>query len=79
MNDKEELICRLKNFINGEDISIKNANCMEILIERLFPFDEDMQDFITLLAMYTPEGGDYLYDRSRILPDAKYVLKKINI
>ena len=75
--DDNELIFRMENLINGSDISIENANYIESYLDESYPDDDVIQDFVTCLALYTPGGGEFLYDKDQIAKEAKYVLNYI--
>lgn len=75
--DGKELIFRMENLINGSDISIENANHIESYLDESYPDDHVVQDFVTSLALYTPGGDKFLYDKDEIAKEAKYVLNYI--
>ena len=74
---KNYLETLIENLITGKDISIENAQHIEVLLDDYYENDEVIQDFITDLALYNPGGGEYLYSHSEITPKAKHILAYI--
>ncbi|MCH7335116.1 hypothetical protein [Acinetobacter sp. NIPH 2699] len=70
---KNELTYSIKQFIDKTDISIKNANKIECLLESLNLEQELVDNTILLLAFYVPSGEKYMYDEDQVA----YELKKI--
>jgi hypothetical protein len=58
-SETEQLIER---FISGMDTSIEAANGIEAALDDGFPDDDYVQQTVEMLAMYRPEGGDFLFD-----------------
>ena len=77
MNQAEQLKSRIDRFICREDVSIANANEIEVAIDDQFPEDDFMQDTVEMLASYRPGGGDYLYDEDRMILRLKKVRERI--
>jgi hypothetical protein len=67
----------LAKFISGEDVSIANANAIEVAIDEAFPNDEVMQDTVLMLASYRPGGGDYLYGEQEVRRQLEKSLKRL--
>lgn len=57
-----KIVPLIENLITGKDISIENAQHIEVLLDDYYENDEVIQDFITDLALYNPGGGEYLYN-----------------
>ncbi|USA48147.1 hypothetical protein NDN11_08575 [Acinetobacter sp. C26M] len=76
---KNELICCIEQFINKKDISIKNANKIEFLLESLKLEQDFVNDIILMLASYVPSGGAYMYDEDQVAYELKKILKIIEI
>lgn len=53
-------------FITGDDTSLTQANKIEAMLDDTYPEDDFVQQTIEMLAMYRPEGGDYLFDTDAI-------------
>lgn len=70
----------IKAFASGADTSIENANAIEVALDDSFPEDDYVQQTVEMLAMYRPEGGDFLFDtddiRQRLAEIIKYLEDK---
>lgn len=75
MSNKEVLVIRLKKFLDETDISMDNAGHIENLLDELYPYNDDIQEFVTCLASYRPGGGEFLYDKDQIIKHGKIILK----
>ena len=64
----------LKTFISGEDRTIVFAGKIEVVLDRLFLDDDEIQDFVTYFASYRPGGGEYLYDEKTMVNESKLLL-----
>ncbi|MFW1952253.1 hypothetical protein [Acinetobacter beijerinckii] len=73
---KEKLIYSIKQFIDKKDISIKNAQRIEDLLDDLKPEKELINNMILILASYVCGGGVYMYDEDKVILEFK---KKILI
>ena len=76
MNQPEKLKSRIDRFICKEDVSVANANEIEVVIDDQFPDDDFMQDTVEMLASYRPGGGDYLYDEEQVITRLKKVRER---
>lgn len=74
----KELIEMLSKFISEEDCSMEMAGKIEVALDNLFPDDDEIQDFVTYFASYRPSGGEYLFDKSRMIKESKILLSIIN-
>jgi hypothetical protein len=63
---KSEIEWIIERFISGTDCSIDAANKIESALDDSFPDDDYVQQTIEMLAMYRPEGGEFLFDRTAI-------------
>jgi hypothetical protein len=72
------LIEMLKDFIAGSDCSLEIAGKIEVTLDDIFPEDEEIQDYVTMFASYTPRGGEYLYDEERMVNESKKLLEVLN-
>ena len=67
-------------FVSGTDTSIENANEIEVALDDGFPEDDYVQQTVEMLAMYRPEGGDFLFDtdaiRQRLSETVEYLEEK---
>lgn len=72
--DSNQLIDKIEKFISGDDISLVNAQEIEVLLEDLFIKDEIIIDTILFLASYRPGGGEYMNDEIRIIQQLNKVL-----
>jgi hypothetical protein len=61
--ETEQLIER---FISGIDTSIEAANGIEAALDDGFPADDHVRTTVEMLAMYRPEGGDFLFGTAAI-------------
>lgn len=69
----------IERFVSGSDISIETANQIETLLDDNFPDDDYLQQTVEMLAMYRPEGGEFLFDavaiRRRLIETRRYLQK----
>lgn len=72
------LVEMLNKFISEEDCSIEMAEKIEVMLDELFPTDDEIQDFVTCFASYRPGGGEYLYDKNGLIKETKVLLNIIN-
>ena len=61
----------------AERCSVKTANWLESELDEIFPQDCEIQDFIADLALYVPQGGDYLINEVELVKKCKYIWKYI--
>jgi hypothetical protein len=52
----------LDEFIAAEHPSILLANEIEVALADAYPDNDYVEELVGMLAMYRPEGGEYLYD-----------------
>jgi hypothetical protein len=64
----------IKAFVAGTNRSLNIVNRIEVDLDEMFPEDDEIQDFITMFAMYRPGGGDYLYNEERIKKEFENLL-----
>lgn len=76
-SDNTEIVSLVVKFISGVDVSVANANAIEVAIDEAFPNDELMQDTMLMLASYRPGGGEYLYDEQSIRRQLEKILKRL--
>ncbi len=74
-----EVINTLKVIVLEEKCSIELANWLEVEFDELFPEDEEVQEFITCLALYQPGWREYLLDTSEIIEKCKLILKIVEL
>lgn len=67
----------LNYIITNKCKSKNNLNYLEVLLEDIYPDDEEIQDYITELALYQPGGGDYLVDSLELANKTFYILDYI--
>lgn len=81
LNIKEvkKLVEMLNKFISKEDCSLEIAGEIEVVLDELFPDDDEIQNFITCFASYRPGGGEYLYDENRMIKESKALLSILNL
>ncbi|WP_446083378.1 hypothetical protein [Acinetobacter sp. 1125_18A] len=58
--DYNQLIDKIEKFVNKDDISLKNTQEIEVLLENLIIKDELITETILFLASYRPGGGEYM-------------------
>jgi len=79
-NDRiRQVSLKLEDFILGKDRSIKTAGNIEVELDNLFPDDDEVQDFVTYLAMYKPEGGEYLFNAEEMVVKSKHLLNILKV
>jgi hypothetical protein len=75
------VISLIDRFVSGADTSIASASEIEVALDDAFPDDDYLQQTVEILAMYRPEGGEYLFDTDavdiRLREARKYLLKLI--
>jgi hypothetical protein len=69
--NEQQIIDLLASFINGEDRSSRWADKLGVMLDELYPDDDQFQDVVLALASYNRNGGDYLYDEKMIFPLCK--------
>ena len=74
-----EIEQKVQKFVVGMDTSIQAANEIEVALDDSFPDDDFVQQTVEMLAMYRPEGGEFLFDttaiRQRLSQTMKYLQK----
>ena len=74
-----EIEQKVQKFVLGMDTSIQAANEIEVALDDSFPDDDFVQQTVEMLAMYRPEGGEFLFDttaiRQRLIQTMKYLQK----
>lgn len=75
---KEKLIYSIKQFIDKKDISIKNAQRIEVLLDDLKSEEELINNMILILASYVCGGGEYMYDENKVILELKKILIFLN-
>jgi hypothetical protein len=67
----------VQKFVLGTDTSIQAANQIELALDDSFPDDDFVQQTVEMLAMYRPEGGEFLFAleaiRQRLIQTLKYL------
>lgn len=66
MTMKSEIEQLIERFVSGTDTSIEVANEIEVALDDGFPDDDYVQQTVEMLAMYRPEGGQFLFDTAAI-------------
>ena len=61
-----EIEQKVRKFVLGMDTSIQAANEIEVALDDSFPDDDFVQQTVKMLAMYRPEGGEFLFDTTAI-------------
>lgn len=73
-SDVDQLI---QHFVSGAETSLEAANAIEVALDDAFPEDDHVQQTVEMLAMYRPEGGEFLFDttaiKQRLLETADYL------
>jgi hypothetical protein len=70
----EELV---QQFVSGADTSIGAANEIEVALDDGFSEDEYVQQTVEMLAMYRPEGGEFLFDAAAITERLIETMKRL--
>jgi hypothetical protein len=65
-------------FIDGQGRTRREAGLMEQIVDEEFPDDEEMQDFVTDLARFTPGGGVHLLDEDDIARVCRGILRRLD-
>ena len=67
----------VQRFVSGTDTSIEAVNEIEVALDDSFPDDDYVQQTVEMLAMYRPEGGEFLFDtaaiRQRLIETMKHL------
>jgi len=71
------LIDKLEAFASGKNCTLVVAGEIEIALERLFPDDDEIQEYVTDFASYSPGGGEYLYDEVIMAKRSEYLIRLI--
>lgn len=74
---RNELIYCIEQFLDKKDISKKNANNIEFLLEELELKQELVDNIILMLASYAPSGGEYMYNEDQVAHELKKLLKNL--
>jgi hypothetical protein len=56
----------VQRFVSDVDTSIEAASEIELALDNSFPDDDYMQQTVEMLAMYRPEGGEFLFGTAAI-------------
>ncbi|MCM1960153.1 hypothetical protein NCZ17_12330 [Acinetobacter modestus] len=75
---KEKLIYSIKQFIDKKDISIKNAQRIEVFLDDLKSEEELINNMVLILASYVYGGGEYMYDEDEVIVELKKILIFLN-
>ena len=76
-NEIKNLVNKLEYFVSGKDRTLMVAGEIEVLLDKIFPDDEEIQDYVTEFALYRPGGGEYLYDEITMAKKTEYLIKLI--
>ncbi|MCP4402047.1 MAG: hypothetical protein GY801_32695 [bacterium] len=68
-----ELCSLLDIFIHDENRSLNFAEELEAAFAEAFPEDERFEDFMDVLASYSPGGGAYLFDEKTLTRECQKV------
>ena len=66
MTLNSEIQQKIELFVTGADTSIDAANEIEVALDDAYPNDDYVQQTVEMLAMYRPEGGDFLFQAPTI-------------
>jgi hypothetical protein len=75
------IIEKMRLFASGADTTLKLANEIEVGLDDAYPDDEFIHETVEMLAMYRPEGGDYLFTAEPIaarLTETIGYLRRVN-
>ncbi len=74
---KKAIEAMLDEFIAAENPSILLANEIGVALDEAYPDNNYVQHLVGMLAMYRPEGGEFLYDaeamRAKLLRARNYL------
>lgn len=70
----EKLIYSIKQFIDKKDISIKNAQRIEVFLDDLKSEEELINNMVLILASYVYGGGECMYDEDEVIVELKKIL-----
>ena len=59
---KKSIEAMLDAFIAADGPSILLANEIELALDDAYPDNDYVHELVGMLAMYRPEGGEFLYD-----------------
>jgi hypothetical protein len=68
---KRELIFGIERFLDQKDISKKNANEIESRLARLEIKHGLMDETLLILASYTSDSGEYIFDEDQVAHELK--------
>ncbi len=67
----------VKQFIQGTDRSKERAGEIEVLLDKLYPYDARFEDLVLALASYEPGGGPYMFDESALVKMCEQAIKEL--
>ena len=67
----------MRKILLEKKCSLETANWLEVELDEAFPEDDEVQDFVTDLALYRPQGGKSLHDEEELLSKIRSFLNYI--
>ena len=67
----------LYNIISEGNCSLNTANWLEVELDEVFSEDCEIQNFVTELALYQPQGGDYLINEKELINKCRHMREYI--
>jgi len=71
---RTELREMLERFVRGEDQSLGFVRQIELLVSAHFRHAEFFEELSYNLAMYSPGGGDHLFDEKELVRELSFLL-----
>lgn len=76
-NQRERLRELARAFSEGREQSKAAAGEIEFLLDEEFPDDDEMQNYVSDLACFTPGGGEHLQDEDQIATVCRAILRRL--
>ena len=67
----------MRRFVSGEDRSSDLVDQIEGVLIEYFRESELYDELSGPVAMYSPQGGEYLYDQEQLAREFQYALKRL--
>ena len=67
----------MRKILLEKKCSLETANWLAVELDEAFPEDDEVQDFVTDLALYRPQGGEFLHDEEELLSKIRSFLNYI--
>jgi hypothetical protein len=75
MVEEEQIRAWLREFVDGTNRTRHRAGELELAIDEAFSEDERFADLLYALAVYAPEGGEFLYGEAELVKECAHALR----